>query len=174
MSEYDNTVAAPSEALTSTPAPVAADPHNHLGREGEVQQPNTTPLAEELREAHQIPAAGMPERQNVIAQEERIEYRDQDGNILNEEQVKALEGKVEFHTRYETRTRLLDEAGNEVPVESSGVAGPLVDGANPETPKVEPLESGLPPRVDAETESEVDAEKRRAEASPASDGLHET
>ena len=99
MSEYDNTVAAPSEALTSTPAPVAADPHNHLGREGEVQQPNTTPLAEELREAHQIPAAGMPERQNVIAQEERIEYRDQDGNILNEEQVKALEGKVEFHTR---------------------------------------------------------------------------
>lgn len=174
MSEYDNIVAAPSEALTSTPAPVAADPHNHLGREGEVQQPNTTPLAEELREAHQIPAAGMPERQNVIAQEERIEYRDQDGNILNEEQVKALEGKVEFHTRYETRTRLLDEAGNEVPVESSGVAGPLVDGANPETPKVEPLESGLPPRVDAETESEVDAEKRRAEASPASDGLHET
>ncbi|PWW79919.1 Glycosyltransferase Family 39 protein [Tuber magnatum] len=174
LSEYDNTVATPSEASTPTPVPVVADPHNPQAGEGEAQQPNTTPLAEELKEAHRIPAAGMPERQKVVAQEERIEYRDQDGNILDEEQVKALEGKVEFHTRYETRTRLLDEAGNEVPAESSGVAGPLVDGANPETPKVEPLESRFPPRVDAETESEVDAEKVRAEASPASDGLHET
>jgi dolichyl-phosphate-mannose-protein mannosyltransferase len=53
--------------------------------------------------------------QRVVAREERIEYRDQDGNILNEEEVEALKGKVEFKTRYETRTRLIDEFGNEVP-----------------------------------------------------------
>jgi dolichyl-phosphate-mannose-protein mannosyltransferase len=46
--------------------------------------------------------------------EERVEYRDQDGNLLNEEQVKALEGKVEFKTRYETRTRVVDAQGNEI------------------------------------------------------------
>jgi dolichyl-phosphate-mannose-protein mannosyltransferase len=46
--------------------------------------------------------------------EERVEYRDQDGNLLDEEQVKALEGKVEFKTRYETRTRVVDAQGNEV------------------------------------------------------------
>ncbi len=43
-----------------------------------------------------------------------MEYRDQDGNLLNEEQVKALEGKVEFKTRYETRTRVVDAYGNEI------------------------------------------------------------
>ena len=46
--------------------------------------------------------------------EQKLEYRDQDGNILNEEQVKELEGKVSFSTRYETRTRYLDAQGNEV------------------------------------------------------------
>jgi dolichyl-phosphate-mannose-protein mannosyltransferase len=50
----------------------------------------------------------------LLHSEERVEYRDQDGNLLNEEQVKALEGKVEFKTRYETRTRVVDAQGNEV------------------------------------------------------------
>lgn len=46
----------------------------------------------------------------------RVEYRDQDGNILDESLVAALqkEGKVSFETRYETRTRL--ENGHEVDV----------------------------------------------------------
>lgn len=49
-----------------------------------------------------------------MRKEERVEYRDQDGNLLNEEQVKALQGKVEFKTRYETRTRIIDANGNEI------------------------------------------------------------
>jgi dolichyl-phosphate-mannose-protein mannosyltransferase len=52
--------------------------------------------------------------EKMVHTEERVEYRDQDGNLLNEEQVKALEGKVEFKTRYETRTRVVDAQGNEV------------------------------------------------------------
>jgi dolichyl-phosphate-mannose-protein mannosyltransferase len=71
--------------------------------------------------------------------EEKIEYRDEDGNLLNDEQVAALEGKVSFQTRYETRTRLVDEAGNEVwdgavgeqPPE--GLAGTNIEGVEQET-----------------------------------------
>ncbi|KAL2009160.1 hypothetical protein VTN00DRAFT_7354 [Thermoascus crustaceus] len=56
-----------------------------------------------------------PQEQHV-GQEERIEYRDQDGNLLNEEQVISLqkEGKVSFQTRYETRTRLINAEGREL------------------------------------------------------------
>lgn len=46
--------------------------------------------------------------------EEKVEYRDENGKLLSEEEVAALEGKVSFSTRYETRTRLVDEFGNEV------------------------------------------------------------
>ena len=49
-----------------------------------------------------------------MKKEEKIEYRDQDGNLLNEDEVAALEGKVSFQTRYETRTRVVDALGNEV------------------------------------------------------------
>ena len=62
--------------------------------------------------------------------EEKIEYRDEEGNLLNEEQVKALEGKVSFSTRYETRTRLVDEYGREV-WEDEGTAGTSADGVEP-------------------------------------------
>lgn len=56
----------------------------------------------------------LPGGQRVLSREERVEYRDDKGNLLNEEQVKALQGKVEFKTRYETRTRVVDDQGNEV------------------------------------------------------------
>jgi dolichyl-phosphate-mannose-protein mannosyltransferase len=74
--------------------------------------------------------------QRVIGREERIEYRDQDGNLLDESQVSVLEsdGKVSFKTKYETRTRLVDAEGNEIPG-SDGVAPnhPDVEGQNPDT-----------------------------------------
>lgn len=57
----------------------------------------------------------MGDTTNVIEYEQHVEYRDQDGNLLNEEQVRALEGQVEFKTIYETTTRLLDVHGNELP-----------------------------------------------------------
>lgn len=73
---------------------------------------------------------------SVVSREEKVEYRDQDGNLLNDEQVKALEGKVSFKTRYETRTRVVDNDGNEIGV--SGEAGvapphPDVEGVDRET-----------------------------------------
>lgn len=55
--------------------------------------------------------------------EEKVEYRDQDGNLLDSEQVAELEGKVSFHTKYETRTRLVDAAGNEIGDSSAGAEG---------------------------------------------------
>ena len=58
--------------------------------------------------------APIADGKRLLHTEERVEYRDQDGNLLNDEQVKALEGKVEFKTRYETRTRVVDAQGNEV------------------------------------------------------------
>ena len=74
--------------------------------------------------------------QRVVGREERIEYRDQDGNLLDDSQISALEsdGKVSFKTKYETRTRLVDAEGNEI-AGSDGVAPnhPDVDGQNPDT-----------------------------------------
>lgn len=73
--------------------------------------------------------------------EEKVEYRDEEGNLLDEEQVKALEGKVSFSTRYETRTRLVDPDGNEIeegPVvgdEGGSAAGTKAEGVEQETPE---------------------------------------
>jgi dolichyl-phosphate-mannose-protein mannosyltransferase len=82
-----------------------------------------------------------------VVSEEKVEFRDENGNLLNEEQVKALEGKVSFSTRYETRTRLVDEAGNEIyegvvveegekavpEPEAVGNAGTIAEGSNLDT-----------------------------------------
>ncbi|OJJ43433.1 hypothetical protein ASPZODRAFT_136291 [Penicilliopsis zonata CBS 506.65] len=65
----------------------------------------------------------------------RVEYRDQEGNVLDENLVASLkkEGKVSFETRYETRTRL--ENAHEVDVVDGRIAPPHpdVEGQNPET-----------------------------------------
>lgn len=77
-----------------------------------------------------------PAEELVVNREERIEYRDQDGNLLDDEQVKKLaaEGGVSFQTKYETRTRLVDQDGNEIQ-NYEGVAPdhPDVEGQNPDT-----------------------------------------
>jgi dolichyl-phosphate-mannose-protein mannosyltransferase len=82
------------------------------------------------------PAGAVPEGQRVLGREERIEYRDQDGNLLDAAQVSALadEGKVTFKTKYETTTRMVDAAGNEIP-DPDDVAPkhPDVEGQNPDT-----------------------------------------
>ena len=67
----------------------------------------------------------LPAGHSILSREEKVEYRDQDGNLLDPEQVKELEGKVSFKTRYETRTRMVDAQGNEIPIpEDAGVAPP--------------------------------------------------
>ncbi|TKA76040.1 hypothetical protein B0A49_05961 [Cryomyces minteri] len=80
------------------------------------------------------PAAQAP----IVGTEEKIEYRDESGNLLNDEQVKELEGRVSFKTRYETRTRLVDQMGNEIhdgiwEPDTEGVAGTIAEGENPPT-----------------------------------------
>lgn len=61
--------------------------------------------------------------ESVLNREERVEYRDQDGNLLDEKQIAELEGKVSFSTRYETRTRVVDADGNEIADGSAGAEG---------------------------------------------------
>ncbi|KAI0395203.1 dolichyl-phosphate-mannose-protein mannosyltransferase 1 [Xylariaceae sp. FL0594] len=120
-----------------------------------------------------------PQGQKVVAHEEKVEYRDQDGNLLNEEQVKALEGKVEFKTKYETRTRLIDSAGNEVmlPAEEIAAAGvapphPDVEGANKETKK-SPVDNNSIPK-EASSSKDGEKESERSAPKPASEGNEAT
>lgn len=114
----------------------------------------------------------------MIGREERVEYRDQDGNILNEEQVKALEGKVEFKTKYETRTRVVDGNGNEVemPIEELAAAGvapphPDVQGSDQETKKVV-KDDDIPKEASSSKDGEKEAE--RSVPKPASEGNEAT
>jgi dolichyl-phosphate-mannose-protein mannosyltransferase len=124
------------------------------------------------------PAAG----HRVVSREEKVEYRDQDGNLLDPEQVKALEGKVSFKTRYETRTRLVDAQGNEIArPEDAGVAPPHpdVEGADRETVGMaEPERQGTPvaqKEVKADESKEQSIEKSDANAAkPASEGNEAT
>ncbi|KAI0012044.1 glycosyltransferase family 39 protein [Xylariaceae sp. FL0662B] len=130
---------------------------------------NKQPVVENQQDAPNGGISGAPKfepkDQKVLGREEKIEYRDQDGNILNEEQVKALEGKVEFKTRYETRTRVIDGDGNEVWVSpeelaAAGVAPPHPDvqGADQETKKVAPDDS-IPQDASSSKDGEKEAEK---------------
>jgi dolichyl-phosphate-mannose-protein mannosyltransferase len=110
----------------------------------------------------------------VIAQEEKVEYRDQDGNLLDEAQVQALlaEGKATFETKYETRTKLVDEQGNEV--NPAGVAPdhPDAEGVNPSTKGV-PEEHGNKSPADAQAGGSV-KKPDDSKAKPASDASEAT
>lgn len=109
-----------------------------------------------------------------MAKEERIEYRDQNGNLLDEEQVKALEGKVEFKTKYETRTRVIDADGNEVAGQAGEEAGvapphPDVEGANQQTKQKDDEE--VP---DASESKAGEKEAEKSVPKPASEGNEAT
>ncbi|KXJ89405.1 Dolichyl-phosphate-mannose-protein mannosyltransferase-domain-containing protein [Microdochium bolleyi] len=116
--------------------------------------------------------------QQVMKREESVEYRDQDGNLLNEEQVKALAGKVEFRTKYETRTRVLDAAGNQIDVigedgSGAGVAPPHpdVEGANSETKQNRAAEE---PLKEASSSKDGEKEAEHSIPKPASEGNEAT
>lgn len=113
----------------------------------------------------------------MLSGEEKIEYRDEAGNILNEEQVKELEGKVSFSTRYETRTRLVDANGNEVydgvaHAEEESHAGTIAEGSNQETGGVEQDAANEQPasvNVNEDIEKEKSIEESTVSAEPESD-----
>lgn len=123
----------------------------------------------------EVPEAQVTNR--VLSGEEKIEYRDEAGNILNEEQVKELEGKVSFSTRYETRTRLVDANGNEVydgrvEEEDESYAGTIAEGSNQETGGVgqeAALEQPASVNVNDDVEKEKSIEASTASAEPESD-----
>lgn len=146
------------------------------------------PIVEEKRDGiseapalASAPPAGVA--QSVLSREEKIEYRDQDGNLLSPDQVKELEGKVSFKTRYETRTRLVDAQGNEInpPPEAAGVAPPHPDvegGESSTIGKSEPDFQAEPAsqrdvRADESKESSIERSNAGA-ASPASEANEAT
>ena len=102
----DSTLSRPAAAQTTAKPPAVPVPvqKNNNNNNNNNNDPG----------AHVVSDVPIPPGQRVIGREEKVEYRDQHGNLLSPEQVKALEGKVEFRTKYETRTRLVDSAGHEV------------------------------------------------------------
>ena len=127
----------------------------------------------------------------MVSKEEKVEYRDQDGKLLNDEEVKSLEGKVSFQTRYETRTRLVDANGNELeegPASSSvaaaaaaakdGVAPPHPDADDRGTSAGQAEDDGkaYPATVSPEDDigKEKSVEKQQKVAKPASEGVEAT
>ncbi|KAL8975407.1 MAG: hypothetical protein Q9197_000388 [Variospora fuerteventurae] len=104
-----------------------------------------------------------PASEPSISRVEKVEYRDQDGNILDETQVKELEGKVSFETRYETRTKVIDSEGKEIadgPVGREGVAPPHPDVERlPETAADQPEDDGREYPATASPEKDIRKEK---------------
>lgn len=116
--------------------------------------------------------SGAPKAEpRVVSKEEKVEYRDQNGNLLDPEQVAALEGKVEFQTKYETRTRLIDEAGNEIEEGVVAPPHPDVEGVDKETVKKDD-DSAVP--QDAAASQEGEKESAQKQAKPASEGKEAT
>lgn len=96
--------------------------------------------------------------------------------------MKALEGKVSFKTRYETRTRLVDAQGNEVPQpDQDGVAPPHPDVEGPDRETVGVPEQQVKAAPNAQKNVKVDESKEQkiagsaaAAAEPASQGNEAT
>lgn len=148
--------AAPTSA-TSAAAAAASDPAAAAAPAADAPKAEAPPVVpangqqQPLKEADPAPPPVQPKQENeeaapvrdpmitaaarmpdevVVNTEEHVEYRDQDGNLLDPEQVKALEGKVEFETKYETRYKVVDKDGNEVEEPPAADAGPVQQDAS--------------------------------------------
>lgn len=167
-------------APTSAPPPPAAIPEAKV--QEEAQQPiveKELPVVSDAPVYSEAPANAAS--QSVVSREERVEYRDQDGNLLSEEQVEALKGKVSFQTRYETRTRVVDEAGLELEQAEASVAPPHpeVDNVDPETVDVPVNKDDAAPASQIEAEEDLVKEAavenaKKGEAKPPADAPEAT
>lgn len=160
--QYDAYSAIGSNPIPSSKAAGLTDPKVAPAPASDKDAPNGV-----ISGAPKLQAQG----QKILSREEKIEYRDQDGNLLNEEQVKALEGKVEFKTKYETRTRVVDADGNEV-LEVVAPPHPDAEGANQETKKVPIDDEDVPKEASSSKDGEKEAE--RLAPKPASEGNEAT
>ncbi|KAJ5819812.1 hypothetical protein N7474_005403 [Penicillium riverlandense] len=118
LSQYVTPYGVTNEAIPTTP--VAQVPPQGQPAHEAVQEPSEAAVTD-----HPIPG-----------DKARIEYRDQNGNLLPEDLVNSLraEGKVKFETRYEANAKL--EHGHEVDVVDGKIVHPPhpdVEGQNPET-----------------------------------------
>lgn len=165
----------PTEAAVPPPPPAA-------GEQKPIVEQERVGISEAPKEPKVSPPPLVP-GQSVLSREEKVEYRDQDGNLLDPEQVKALEGKVSFKTRYETRTRLVDAQGNEIPQpeDANPVAPPHPDVDGPDSSTVGKPEPDVQekPAAQQEIQSDESAEESIAKsdagaAKPASEGNEAT
>lgn len=134
------------------------------------------------------PPQDIPQDLPVVSKEERVEYRDEHGRVLDEAEVSALAGQVSFKTRYETRTRIVDAQGNEIYEglvesrgdENQGVAPPHpdVEGQNPETQAEKssdaPVAVAVEVSEDQQKEKSAESENQNQDAQPASEVLSAT
>ena len=106
---------APEKAAPPAQKPVAAKPEAQDQKPIVEKQEPLKPFDPPMSDAPAYkPVPSHSFGHKIVSKEEKVEYRDQDGNLLDEEQVMELKGKVSFKTRYETRTRLVDGSGNEI------------------------------------------------------------
>ncbi|KAI5806923.1 Dolichyl-phosphate-mannose-protein mannosyltransferase-domain-containing protein [Geopyxis carbonaria] len=109
LDAYSNLAASPTQS-TATQAHVPSVKIPEMEQKAPESQEDAPALSSDAPDQLVTSRAGS----EVVQEEEHVEYRDQDGNILDPEQVAELQGKVEFETKYETRYRVVDEEGNEV------------------------------------------------------------
>jgi dolichyl-phosphate-mannose-protein mannosyltransferase len=170
-----------SPSIAATPEPLAQEPQVPVVPDAEQKPLGKAQPKEEAAEAAGISGAPAPPKEaQTIRREEKVEYRDQNGNLLNDEQVAALEGKVEFKTKYETRMRVVDDNGNELPEPEGGwpedVAGvapphPDVEGVDKETVQAE---EAVPPPQDVPASRDGEKEAEQSKPKPASEGQDAT
>lgn len=160
--------------MTPVPDPPAVD----AVKQEEVPKQQETaqkPLGHE--EVSAAPEAPKPKsgRPGGVADDEVIEYRDQDGNLLSEEEVLRLQenGEVKFETKVETRTEHILEESPAPENEQAGVAPPHpdVEGVNSETIQKE-QKDGIPKNAAASLDGEKEAQNEQAK--PASEGQDAT
>ncbi|EPS42622.1 hypothetical protein H072_3360 [Dactylellina haptotyla CBS 200.50] len=107
---------------------------------------------------------------SIVSQEEKIEYRDQDGNLLPEEEVSKLMSEgVSFETKFATKTRVIDQYGNEIDVEGDDVDVVKEDTVAIEPEAIEPSTDKKDPASEAaaqpiEAEAEKNTKSRNFEA----------
>lgn len=141
-----------SPAAVAAPEPVAQKP---------IQQ-EEKPVVSEAPALVSPPPVAVAPGHSILSREEKVEYRDQDGNLLDEEQVKALEGKVSFKTRYETRTRMVDAQGNEIIMPDEPIVAPPhpdVEGVDPNTVGIPEQESKAAPNAQKDVKADERKEK---------------
>jgi dolichyl-phosphate-mannose-protein mannosyltransferase len=201
-SEPVPSISVPSSAPPAPPAPPAAaapeaPPHQQPEEPKEQSKEARHDNVMSEQPVVSVPPPEMPQDLPVVSKEERVEYRDENGRVLNDDEVSALAGKVSFKTRYETRTRIVDAQGNEIyeglvdargdaeePVDDPanadepGVAGTIAEGSNPETQQEAdaPEASEVPPTVEVveDQQKEKSIEEHHEEAQPASEGQSAT